>query len=83
MFPALKPGGPDKRIGYDFPGVFSKFRQSLGVTRKRLGFHSFRKNLTTCLDNREGAQETDIQALIGHERGFTLETYWGWRDCGG
>jgi integrase len=77
LFPTLKPGGPDRRIGYDFPGVFSKFRESLGITRKRLGFHSFRKNVTTCLDNAEGVQETDIQALIGHERGFTLDTYSG------
>ena len=33
--------------------------------------------MTTCLDNTEGVQETDIAALDGHARGFTLDTYSG------
>jgi site-specific recombinase XerD len=41
-----------------------------------LSFHSLRKNFATALDN-AGATRDDIAALIGHERGFTLETYSG------
>jgi integrase len=76
LFPGLRPGGPDRRIGFTFSDTFTEFRRGVGITRPQVSFHSFRKNFTTCLDN-AGVPETDIQALIGHERGFTLKTYSG------
>jgi integrase len=76
LFPGLRPGGPDDKLSWYFSRRYTEFRRGVGITRSRVSFHSFRKNFTTCLDN-AGVPETDIQALIGHERGFTLETYSG------
>ena len=74
LWPALKPGGPDGKLSWYLSKRFTDFRRNAGVERQRVSFHSFRKNVTTALDN-AGFNRDEIAALIGHERGFTLETY--------
>ena len=76
IWPALKPGGPDGKLSWYLSKRFTEFRRGIGIDRPRLSFHSLRKNFATALDN-AGATRDDIAALIGHERGFTLETYSG------
>jgi integrase len=76
LFPALRPGGPDKKMSWGFTQRFTIYRRSCGVTKERVGFHSFRKNVVTALDN-AGVHRADIAAVVGHERGFTLDTYSG------
>lgn len=76
LWPALKPGGPDGKLSWYLSKRFTEFRRDTGIDRVRLSFHSLRKNFATALDN-AGANRDDIAALIGHERGFTLETYSG------
>jgi len=76
LWPALKPGGPDGKLSWYLSKRFTEFRRMAGIDRPRLSFHSLRKNFATALDN-AGATRDDIAALIGHERGFTLETYSG------
>lgn len=74
LFPGLKRGGPDGKLNTYFSKAFTTYRRSVGVTRERLVFHSLRKNAAQALKN---AQTTvnEIAELIGHERGFTVETY--------
>jgi integrase len=76
MFPALTPGGPDRKLSWQVSQRFATLRKGPGITRARLAFHSFRKNVTTALDN-AGISQADVAALIGHERGFTFDTYSG------
>jgi integrase len=54
--------------------AFTVHRRAVGVTRERVGFHSFRKNFVTALERAE-AEPWDIAAIVGHERGFTLGVY--------
>jgi len=74
LFPGLKPGGPDDKLSWYFTRRYTEFRRNVGVTRPRLSFHSFRKNVVTALDQARVPQ-ADIAGLIGHERGFTLDVY--------
>lgn len=74
LFPGLKPGGPDLKHSWYFTRRYTKFRRRLGIHRPRVNFHSFRKNVTTALDNARVPQ-SDVAAIIGHERGFTFDTY--------
>jgi integrase len=76
LFPALRPGGPDRKPSWNFSKRFTIYRRSVGVDRPGVSFHSFRKNVVTALDN-AGVPQHDIAAVIGHERGFTLDTYSG------
>jgi integrase len=74
LFPGLSPGGPDGKLSWYFTRRYTEYRRSVGVNRPRLAFHSFRKNVSTALDN-AGVAQSDLAALIGHERGFTFDTY--------
>jgi integrase len=74
LFPGLTPGGPDGKLSWYFTRAYTKFRRDVGVDRARISFHSFRKNVVTALDNK-GVPQGDLAALIGHERGFTFDTY--------
>ena len=74
LFPGLKPGGPDMKLNAYFTKRFTAYRRSVGVVRPRVVFHSLRKNAAQALKNaRTSANE--IAEVIGHERGFTVETY--------
>jgi integrase len=70
----LRPGGPDHKIGWNFSAQFSAHRKMCGVDALRLAFHSFRKNVTQALKDSR-ATPAEIAKLIGHEHGFTVETY--------
>lgn len=74
LFPGLKPGGPDSKHSWYFTRRYTVFRRDIGIVRPRVSFHSFRKNVTTALDNARVPQ-SDVAAIIGHERGFTFDTY--------
>ncbi len=74
LFPGLKPGGPDGKLSWYVSRRYTAYRRNLRVDRARLSFHSFRKTASTALDN-AGVPQADVAALIGHERGFTFDTY--------
>jgi|GEM_PF-1803771 integrase len=74
LFPSLKPGGPDKKLNWNFSKRFPDFRRKVGVDRPRVCFHSLRKNAAQALKDAR-ATPAEIAELIGHERGFTVETY--------
>jgi integrase len=74
LFPGLAPGGPDGKHSWYFTRRYTEYRRGVRVDRPRISFHSFRKNVTTTLDN-AGIHQADVAALIGHGRGFTFDTY--------
>lgn len=74
LFPALKPGGPDGKLNWYLSKQFPSHRRGLGITRLRVSFHSFRKNAAQALKDAR-TTPSEIAELIGHERGFTVETY--------
>jgi integrase len=77
LFPSLKRGGPDKRLSKVFATRFTTYRRNVGADdkRRKLGFHSLRKNVVTLLDN-AGVTREDVAAVVGHEgRGFTFDVY--------
>ncbi|MEV5407117.1 hypothetical protein AB0L20_31880, partial [Streptomyces albidoflavus] len=74
LFPALKPGGPDHKFNWYLSKQFPQYRRGLGILRDRVSFHSFRKNAAQVLKDAR-TTPNEIAELIGHERGFTIETY--------
>ncbi len=74
LFPALKPGGPDGRLNWYLSKCFTVYRRNCGISGPRVAFHSFRKNTAQALKDAR-TTPAEIAELIGHERGFTVETY--------
>lgn len=75
VWPALKPGGPDKKHSHYYSGQFTAWRRDVGLVDDRKVFHSLRKCAVECLD-RAGVRETDAAQIVGHERkGITFGTY--------
>jgi integrase len=74
LFPALKPGGPDRKRSWYLSKCFTRYRRECGVNGDRVAFHSFRKNAAQALKDAR-TTPAEIAELIGHERGFTVETY--------
>ena len=74
LFPGLKPGGPDAKRNWNFSKAFTVYRRQVGVDRERVSFHSLRKNAVEALE-RGRVHISEAALLIGHERGFTYETY--------
>lgn len=68
LFPDLKPGGPDRKLGYGFSKQFSHYRKAIGVKRSGLDYHSFRHGVTTKLYE-ANVNEGWIDLLTGHENG--------------
>ena len=68
VFPELKPGGVDKKLGYGFSKWFSGYRQQIGLKRDGLDFHSFRHGVTTKLFA-ANVNPGWIDLLTGHESG--------------
>jgi integrase len=66
VFPLLRPGGPDRKLGYNFTKWFSKYRRDIGLYEKGVDYHSFRHGVTTKLYE-AGVQEALIDELTGHE----------------
>jgi integrase len=65
LFPELKPGGADGRLGHSYTKWFTRYRRSIKLYRKGLDFHSFRHSATTFLHT-AGVQRTLIDQLTGH-----------------
>ena len=74
LFPALKAGGPDGKLNWYLSKRFTDYRRTCGVADSRVAFHSFRKNAAQALKD-ASTTPAEIAELIGHERGFTVETY--------
>ncbi len=68
LFPDLKPGGTDKKLGFYFSKQFSAYRESIGLRRKGLDYHAFRHGVTTKLYEAD-VNEGWIDLLTGHESG--------------
>jgi integrase len=68
VFPELKPGGKDRKVGYYFTKQFSNYRQTIGVRRRGLDYHSFRHGVTTKLYQAD-VSEAVIDLLTGHDQG--------------
>jgi integrase len=58
LFPNLKPGGADERLGH-------AYRKDVGLYRKGLDFHSLRHTTTTMMQ-RAGVPIAAIDELTGH-----------------
>jgi len=74
-WPGLKPGGADRKLSWYVTRQFTAYCRKVGIKRARVNFHSLRKNFVTCLDNADGVSQADVAAIVGHERGFTLDRY--------
>lgn len=75
VFPNLKPGGPDKRIGANFTKWWTRYRQQIGLYEDRLDFHSFRHGVTTKLFG-AGVSQTIVDEITGHEgQGTSSKVY--------
>lgn len=65
VFPALKPGGADDKLGHGFTKWFTRYRQDIGVYRKNLDFHSLRHTATTLMHQAD-VPIIVIDHLTGH-----------------
>jgi integrase len=82
LFPGLKPGGLDGKLGVYASKRFTVWRRALKLTdpdratdRDRLDYHSLRRSVVTAL-KRAGISEADIAEVVGHEHPhITLGTY--------
>lgn len=81
VFPALKPGGADGKLGHGFTKWFTRYRQDIDVYRKNLDFHSLRHTATTSMHQANVAANV-IDHVTGHStpgqtarytKGSTLE----------
>jgi integrase len=68
LFPGLKPGGPDQKMGYYYTKDFARYRGQIGVKRRGLDYHSFRHGLNTKLYEAD-VNEGWIDLMTGHESG--------------
>lgn len=66
VFPLLKPGGPDKKVGYYFTKWWTNYRKAIGVYEPGLDYHSFRHGVTTKLFA-AGVPREIVDELTGHE----------------
>ncbi len=66
VFPLLKPGGPDKKVGYYFTKWWTNYRKAVGVYEPGLDYHSFRHGVTTKLFAARTPRDI-IDELTGHE----------------
>lgn len=49
VFPQLRPGGPDNKLGYYFTKWWTRYRRDIGLYEKGLDYHSFRHTVTNKL----------------------------------
>ncbi|QEX18037.1 integrase [Hypericibacter terrae] len=73
VFPELKPGGPDNKVGYYFTKWWTNYRRAIGVYEKGLDYHSFRHGVTTKLFA-AGVPREVVDELTGHEGEGTSQT---------
>lgn len=65
VFPELKPGGADGRLGHGFAKWFSRYRQEVHMFHPGLDFHSFRHTATTLM-HQAGIEHAVLDHLTGH-----------------
>lgn len=65
LFPALRPGGADDRLGHNYSKWFTRYRRDTDQFMPGRDFHSFRHSFTTLLGNAQ-VQYTVINQLTGH-----------------
>ncbi|RUX23414.1 site-specific integrase [Mesorhizobium sp. M2A.F.Ca.ET.037.01.1.1] len=65
LFPNLKPGGADNRLGHSFSKWFTRYRRDIGVYRKGLDFHSFRHSASTLM-HQAGVERAVLDHVTGH-----------------
>jgi site-specific recombinase XerD len=75
VFPKLRPGGPDKKVGYYFTKWWTNYRKTIGVYERGLDYHSFRHGVVTKLFA-ASVSDAIINELVGHEgKGTAQVTY--------
>lgn len=72
VFPLLRPGGPDNKLGFFFTKWWSRYRKDAGVYEKGLDYHSFRAGVATKLAQANVSLEVRNE-LLGHEGKSTDE----------
>jgi integrase len=75
----IVPGGPDMKHSWKVSPAFTIHRRDCGIpdfrtAKKKLAYHSFRKNAVRALVL-SGVPVATIQQIVGHERGLTMGTY--------
>ena len=65
IFPNLKPGGSDGRLGHSYTKWFTRYRRDVKIYRPKLDFHSFRHSATTLMQRAEVSVPL-IDELTGH-----------------
>lgn len=65
LFPELRPGGADERLGHNFSKWFTRYRQAIGVYERWLDFHSLRHTATTLMEQ-AGVSRPMVAAIDGH-----------------
>ena len=65
LFPNLKPGGADNRLGHAYSKFFTRYRRDVGLYRKGLDFHSFRHTFSTLL-HQAGVERAVLDHVTGH-----------------
>jgi integrase len=73
LFPLLRPGGPDKKVGYYFTKWWTNYRRAIGLYELGLDYHSFRHGVTTKLFA-AGVARDIVDELTGHEGEGTSQT---------
>ncbi|MFD1112639.1 site-specific integrase [Pseudoroseomonas ludipueritiae] len=74
LFPGLKSGGPDGKLGYDPSRQFSRLKIGMGFPKNQV-FHSFRATVRTKVRNATPPLPAEfIDATIGHEPGADAST---------
>lgn len=66
VFPLLRHGGPDRKLGYYFTKWWTEYRKSIGAYERGLDYHSFRHGVTTKL-YAALVPDAIIDELTGHE----------------
>jgi integrase len=73
LFPGLKPGGPDGKLGWYASKRFTELRRGLGIEdfneltgRDQIDFHSLRRSATTALKHAR-IPEHEAAEILGHE----------------
>lgn len=66
VFPDLRPGGKDNKVGFYFTKWWTAYRKSIGVYERWLDYHSFRHGVTTKLFA-AGVSQAVVDELTGHE----------------
>lgn len=74
LFPDFEKAEDDGSWSKHFSKHFKRFRDSIGITRKGVKFHSFRHNVEDALRNADGVSKEVRDAIQGHgENGISRE----------